>query len=616
MKIKKKDNTIIKKIPILAFFFTFPYLFYKGLWICGILYLVLFYTAMVFTLYLEIYYLLAIWIVLKIITVILLPIIIKIKKDRIQNSNLDESIKNKKINLLKNGLKPLFGTGLIIFIGIWLLFSLSNTNRYIPETKIYPENFSSGLDNVVFLEGSGSGYLKGSDIDFTLVVNQTKTIYSNFENNFKPSKSTQVIWSSTDPDIVDVSACVGNKCKIKPLKTGKVHISLEIVDKRYLLKTRDIVTFQIIATDTIHYYQSFDSFGFLANPVYSDKDSELKYSEDSKYINIYDYLCRSNPCNTVVGSENAIIVDGNDFYLLNFANARLDKKEYNPTPLTETDKLKELLKNSSIKQLIDPYNEYFNLFMGNDKGYTGIYSLKSKKFYPINYSSYYSYYPLYVLRDSTKSHVYNIFTEEYKTYDFEITGIYCTFTDVKNNYCLFSDNGINHNHNVRIFVDDDNNYYPILDEKLFHYVSIGSDGTIYSYDLIDNKKVITAYDLTTGNQKDINTIPEGFEFIDYMFETYAVGVLDGKVTILNVSDGTIYDQSISIPNDEFKASIVYENHFSDFNVELDFQCNEAFENDEIILTLYKNEKESYYYHYRIYSYAPPAKIEVKQIYQK
>ena len=68
---------------------------------------------------------------------------------------------------------------------------------------------------------------------------------------------------------------------------------------------------------------------------------------------------------------------------------------------------------------------------------------------------------------------------------------------------------------------------------------------LYTYEVTGARKEIVIYDLV-GNRVE-NNVPEGFEVIDFVFnQPYVIGVLNNKITIYNLSNNTILDDSISV----------------------------------------------------------------------
>lgn len=245
-----------------------------------------------------------------------------------------------------------------------------------------------------------------------------------------------------------------------------------------------------------------------------------------------------------------------------------------------------------IKEIIEDNPGYYRAFMlGNDKSYTGIYSFKTHSRYDINFKGYKAVdNTIFLLYDYSKAHIYSLESNLIKSFNYESRNIDLTISS-GNRYYYLSRNS-NYANNKCIILDA--NYNTLFNSKQFEYAYI-KDDRLYTYESENNKKKILVYSLD-GNRINNNVNPD-FNVIGYITDTYAIGILNNKITVVNAETGEIINDEIPIGNYK-NIEIIRESEISAIrdNIKIDLETRDN--TDEIVLMVYTDNNETTYYHYK------------------
>ena len=571
-----------------SFIFTLPYLMSFGLWESSLLYFILFWVCdiLFFTFYnfLPLLFILIIKIIYGFCFRYFYIISMKKRINKIGNSDLENDKKTEKIDFLCSFKLLLFIIFLLVnyFLFVYLnnTFNLSWLEKYLKEKTVD----KNSIINIIENEG-------------TIVKNNSYFVDLNYNINYNMSKSGKIIWSSSDPLVVDVSECKQRReCSVKSLKPGSATVSVRLEDKRKNVLNTDEIIINVLDSDTIHFYNK-DLY------YYSDKDTDLEYKDDESYTKLFDYSCKNLDCDVVSGKYVSIIKDGDIYYEVDPTDESLNMDM--PTRRIGcngnfhcNEKFGEKFKFSDLVEIVD--NKSYKKSVVN----TYIFGKKDDKspsytgFYDKNYDAlyegvFYKYYVFnnftYLLSDLSGSHIYD--AKDNKTFDYNFVAYYLGVTydkDVK--YYYLSNNRYNYNRDCVIL---DNNYNTIFNSKRFEYANI-YNGKLYSYETINNKKEFVLYDLT-GSRIESN-LPNNFEFIDYTkIPMLAFGIINDKINILYLDSNSIIDDSVTVSRGYSEVRVFEEQSF-DIIEGISVSRDDYLDSDEYVISIKYDDRVDYYYY--------------------
>lgn len=133
---------------------------------------------------------------------------------------------------------------------------------------------------------------------YVMNVGQTETVIAN-----NTGSNNDVLWSSSDKEVVDVSNCKGNTCEIIGKKIGETTITVKLSDDNY-----DTFIVKISEAEILYFYEHIN---FKGDSSYdSDKKSSPSSNIDETYKKIGAYYCKNVNCSyKSLGKYHALIYD-------------------------------------------------------------------------------------------------------------------------------------------------------------------------------------------------------------------------------------------------------------------------------------------------------------------
>ena len=137
----------------------------------------------------------------------------------------------------------------------------------------------------------------------------------------------------------------------------------------------------------------------------------------------------------------------------------------------------------------------------------------------------------------------------------------------------------------------DANFNILFNSKVFKYAYILNEN-LYSYEYANKVNKVVVYNLD-GSRID-NNINSNFKLLDYISGTNAIGTMDDKITIVDVSTGEIINQELAIDKNYKSIEAIREEYISEIQLK-----NLPSTATGIVIKIITDNNKVIFYHYII-----------------